>query len=328
MDSLLKRNGDNVRQFIKSLCFCKPEWIAREVLKASSHETYVETVSRSADTVHSVLNGWDACSLEQVYSRFCENKIRKLHLGACDILIDITEEDFYGKVEGLWFHPWTGKEGVKAHFQFLVCSVKCRNKKFPLAVCMLPMGSIIADKVAFLLESCKKAGLIIRTVLLDRGFYSADVLRELQEQEVFYLVFARRNASFNNMLEATKKSIMIEHELVLKKNKTKTKIQTNIALVKDVQDYDWVFATNLDLSGREIVKRYKIRWNIETDFRVQDEARIKSKSKRPEVRLFYFMIALLLLFVWNATQKNQLSFKKFIILLAESQIIDKKKMVA
>jgi len=323
----LKYNGDNVRQFIKSLCFCKPEWIASEVLKASSHETYVETVSHSADTVHSGLNDWYTCSLELVYSRLCENNVRKLHLGICDVCIDITEEDFYGKVKGLWFHPWTGKEGVKAHFKFMVCSVKHRNKKLPLAVVMLPLGSIISNKIAFLLESCKKAGLVIRTVLMDRGFYSADVLRELQEQEVFYLVFARRNALFNNMLESTQKSVMVEHEIVLNKNKTKTKIPTNIALVKNVQDYDWVFATNLNLTGREIVKRYRIRWNIETDFRVQDEARIKSKSKRPEVRLFYFLISCLLLFVWNATQKNQLSFKKFIISLSESQPTDQRKTI-
>lgn len=320
----MKCNGDIVRQFIKSLCFCKPKWIAREILKASSHETYVETVSHSADSVHAGLNDWDTSSLELVYSRLCGKIIRKLHLGICDVCIDITEEDFYGKIEGLWLHPWTGKEGIKAHFKFLVACVKYRNKKFPLAAVMLPIGSIIADKLAFLLESCRKAGLLIRTVLLDRGFYSADILRELQEQEVFYLVFARRNALFNSMLEATNNSVVVEHELVLRKNKTKTKIQTNIALVKNVQNYDWVFATNLNLSGREIVKRYRIRWNIETDFRVQDEARIKSKSKRPEVRLFYFLISCLLLFVWNATQKNHVTFKKFIIILAESQFIEQK----
>jgi hypothetical protein len=314
---------DDVRRFIKSLCFCNPERIAKELLNASSHETYVETVSKSADTIHLGLIDWNTVCLERVYSRFCENKIRKLHLGSCDVCIDITEEDFYGKIEGLWIHPWTGEAGVKGHFKFLVCSVKCRNNKFPIGAVMIHVGAVISDAIAFLLESCKTAGLCIRTVLLDRGFYSADILRELHEQDVFYLVFAKKSVLFKNMLESTKRSVVVEHELVLLKNKTKTRIPTSIALVKNINDYDWVFATNLDLSGREIVKRYRIRWNIETDFRVMDEARIKSKSKRAEVRLFYFLISCLLLFVWNATQKFCMTFKKFVIIQANSCLQNK-----
>ncbi len=312
----MKNNKADIKSLIKTLCFFNPEKVSRDLLTAGSHETYVETVSNSADTVHLGLNDWDPRSLEQVYSRFCENKIRKMHLGICDVIIDVTEEDFYGKIQGLWIHPWTGEKGVKGHYKFVVCSVKYRNRKFPVVVRLLSVGAIIADAIAFLLESCKRAGLLIRTVLLDRGFYSADVLRELQEQEVFYLVFAKKSNLFKNMLEGTKRSVKVEHELILNKNKTKQKIKTDIALVKNVCDYDWVFATNLEISGAELVKQYRVRWNIETDFRVQDEARIKSKSKRPEVRLFYFLISCLLLFVWNATQKFMVTFKKFVITMS------------
>lgn len=191
---------------------------------------------------------------------------------------------------------------------------------------MLRIGANIAEEIGILLDSCNKAGIHIREALLDRGFYSADVIRELQERELFYLVFARKNSLFKNMLEGTKKSIIVEHVMTLNKDKTKTKISTNIALVKKVKNDDWVFATNLDITSNEIVKRYSIRWNIETDFRVQDEARIKSKSKRSEVRLFYFIISLLLVFLWNQTQKYIVSFKKFVIKIAEKP--DDKKVFA
>jgi len=316
-----KKNKE-VKSLIKNLCFSHPQRITADLLNASSHETYVETVSSSADTVHYQLNEWDCCSLQTTYSRICEDKIRKLHLGICDVYVDITEEDFYGEVDSLWLHPWTGEKGVKAHFKFIVCSVRYRNRKFPIAIVMLSLGAIIADSLALLLESCKRAGISIRTVMLDRGFYSADVLRELKEQKVIYLVFAKRCALFNNMLASTKKSVIVEHELVLNKNKTKQKIQTNIVLVKNILGYDWTFATNLDIPGCRIVRRYRMRWNIETDFRVQDEARIKSKSKRPEVRLFYFMMSCLLLFTWNATQKFEMPFKRFVIESAKQHEID------
>jgi hypothetical protein len=286
-------------------------------VKAASHETYVESVDVTADTLHLSLNDWDVQNIEREYARICEHNIRKLHLGTCDISIDITEENFYGKTSSLWLHPWTGKDGVNSHFKFIVCSVKYRNRKYFIGARAVKVGAYVADEIGELLESCERAGLKIRTVLLDRGFYSADVIRELTEQSVIYLVFGKKSALFKNLLEATNKSVLIEHEMVLNRNKTKTKIPVVISLIKNVQGYDWIFATNLHLSGREIVKRYRIRWNIETDFRVHDEARIKSKSLRPEVRLFYFLVSSLLLFVWNATQKFNISFKKFIIRLED-----------
>ena len=284
--------------------------MTREVLDASRHETYVETVGCAADTLHLSLNDWSVQNIQREYARLCEHNIKKLRPGACDVSIDITDENFYGKNTSLWLHNWTGKDGVQAHFKFLVCQVKHRNKKYFIGVRMLHVGAYIADEIGELLESCRRAGLNIRTILLDRGFYSADNIRELSERNIKYIIFARKNHLFKNMLEGTNKTVFIEHEITLNRHKTKIKIPTEIALVKNVQGYDWVFATNLDLKGQDIVRRYRLRWNIETDFRVHDEAKIKSKSIRPEVRLFYFLIACILLFVWNATQKHKITFKK------------------
>jgi hypothetical protein len=310
--------------FIKSLCFCNYRGICENLLFASSHNTYVETISSSADTIHSTLDEWNISALQKEYERLCVHEIRKLHLGLCDIIIDITEEDFYGKTQGVWIVPWTKEKGVEGHFKFLVCSIKCGDRKFPIAVRMIRVGSIISQEVGAVLDACKTAGIHIRTVLMDRGFYAAEVLQELQNQDVEYIVFAKKSESFSNMLDSAEKSVTIEHEMVFSKHKTKYKIQTDIALVKNVLEYDWVFATNTQLAGKDIVKKYRIRWNIETDFRVQDEARIKTKSVKPNVRLFYFIIPLLIFFVWSATQKFKVSFKKFIITLSKTEIIKKK----
>lgn len=294
--------------FIKSLCFCNPKRIVEDIFEASSRITYVETISKSADSLHQNLDDWDVAALQQVYSRICENEIRKLHLGACKAFIDITEEDFYGDTQNFYLVPWTGEAGVKAHFKFIVCCVKYRNRKFPVAVRMIRLGSIISKEIGELLESCKRAGLNIKTVMLDRGFYSADNIRELTEQDIEYIVFAKKCDMFRSLLASTEKSRTIEYEMKSRKDKSILRVQTNIALVKNVRGYDWVFSTNTSLTGKEIVREYMLRvreymlrWNIETDFRIQDEARIKTKSTRPEVRLFYFLISCLILFVWNAT---------------------------
>jgi hypothetical protein len=310
--------------FIKSLCFCSPKRVVEALLEASSRIAYVETISQVADSLHKGLNDWDITSLQQNYCQITENEIRKLHLGACKAFIDITEEDFYGDTQSFYIVPWTGEAGVLGHFKFIVCCVKYRNRKFPIAVRMIRLGSIISKEIGELLESCKRAGLNIHTVMLDRGFYTADNIRELEARDVEYIVFAKKCDMFRSMLASTDTSGLLDYEMNSRKDKSILRVQTTIALVKDVKGYDWVFATNTGLTGKEIVREYMLRWNIETDFRVQDEARIKTKSTRPEVRLFYFLISCLLLFVWNATQKFVVSFKKFLINLSRTEIVKKR----
>lgn len=313
-----------ITHFIKSLCFCNPRRICENLLFASSHNTYVETVDNNADTLHKGLDDWDISSLQKEYERLCVHEIRKLHLGLCDIIIDITEEDFYGKTQGVWIIPWTKEKGVEAHFKFLVCSIKKGDRKYPIAVRMIRLGSIISEEVGAVLDVRKAAGIHINTVLMDRGFYAAEVLQELQNQEVEYIVFAKKSETFSNMLDSAEESTIIEHEMIFSKKKSKFKVKTNIALAKNVLGYDWVFATNTQLTGEDIVRKYRVRWNIETDFRVQDEARIKTKSIKPNIRLFYFIIPLLIFFVWKATQKSGITFKKFIITLSRTEIVKEK----
>lgn len=58
---------------------------------------------------------------------------------------------------------------------------------------------------------------------------------------------------------------------------------------------------------------YKKRWIIETQFRVQDEARIKCKSKEMKIRYFLFMFQQMLQTQWFCFYKKEVSFKEFLI---------------
>ena len=133
-----------------------------------------------------------------------------------------------------------------------------------------------------------------------------------------YLIFVPKKQLFKHMLEATRKSIVVKHEIKYCEDKSSHIAETNIALVKNVNEYDWCFATNLFLQdARRYVPLYRGRWNIETMFRVHDEAQIKSKSIKSIVRAFYFMISMLLVLLWNLYAKQDYTFKGFIMMLEE-----------
>ena len=155
--------------------------------------------------------------------------------------------------------------------------------------------------------------------MLDRGFYSGDIVDTLTLKDINYLIFVPKKELFKFMLEGTDKSVIIEHEIPYTKSKSSHKAKTLIALVKDVEKYDWVFASNIFFRKAEkYVELYKQRWNIETMFRVHDEARIKTKSKNPVIRLFYFMVSMFLLLIWNLYKKAEFSFKRFVIFMYEA----------
>ena len=71
---------------------------------------------------------------------------------------------------------------------------------------------------------------------------------------------------------------------------------------------------NLD----SIISQYKIRWRIETMFRVQDECRIKTKSKMIEVRYLLFADEQLIEVIRYLFYNTERSFKRFLIELSDA----------
>ena len=67
-----------------------------------------------------------------------------------------------------------------------------------------------------------------------------------------------------------------------------------------------------------IIAKHKFRWHIETMFRVQDECRIKTKSKDIRVRYFLFACEQLVESIWYLFYHEGVSFKKYLMEESES----------
>ncbi len=141
-----------------------------------------------------------------------------------------------------------------------------------------------------------------------------------------YLIFVPKNEKvkeeLGKMEESERKKITYEFKFY--KDKTTICGSTTMALLKKIFDtksekeFDWAFATDQEEINLDyIIPTYKGRWRIETGFRVQDEARIKSKSKDMKIRYFYFIYEQVLQLLWAIFYKNEMSFKAFIIEMYE-----------
>lgn len=308
-----------VKNFLKNLCINREE-VIEAIIKASSTNTYVETVNpRIADSLHLDLIKNYPETLTTEFFRFTKPLIIKQRLGSVTLIADITEDNFYGKSSGLYIHGWTGERGIVGKIRYLVVAILYRNQTIPFYLEILPVGAFKAESLGKAVEYCNSLGLKVKYITLDRGFYSGDVVDTLQLSKMKYLIFAPKNKFIKFALDKTKDDCIILHDIKYTKNKSTHYAISDHVLLHNHLGYDWAFATDINFDDlTKYVSLYKKRWNIETMFRVHDEAKIKSKSIRSVVRLFYFIISMLLLLVWNLYFKEKITFKGFVIQTFES----------
>lgn len=242
------------------------------------------------------------------------------------IAIDTHYEPFYGESTGLWIHSYKPKKGCKGSYKFITVSGVIGNARFTLLALPVRRGAYTEELVEELIKEAKK-NFRIKLVLLDRGFYSGNVVEALEGLKVRYILFAPKNKKNKRFLRETSdfSHRYLRHKLPLRKFKTKGEIKVKLLVIKDFIDmtnwiiYDWIFATNLaNTTALTYVKLYKQRWGIETAYRMFGRIQIVTTSTNHVVRYFLFIVVVLLYNLWkfyNLIAESIVSFKTFVYYL-------------
>ena len=295
-------------------------------MEASAHNTYVETIGDKADTLYRRIKDSPISMTTNAYLNYIKRLSSKLKLNEKEVILafDYTDEDFYGEVQGFDIHGWTGKDAITGHFKFLTCSIISDDipEKIPLVSIPIMIGhyksSVILHCLTLINEYIGK----IKLILFDRGFYDKDLMYELTAMKYPYLIFLPKSKDKKEILYPMKmgEQVAIYNDFTVNKDKNNYHGENILIFLKQIYDprsdnnYDWVFATNLEsILLEEIIITYKKRWRIETQFRVQDEAKIKSKSTEMKIRYFLFIFEQMLQTIWICFYKDESTFKDFLI---------------
>ena len=300
------------------------------IVESSAYNTYVETIGNKADTLYRRISESPISMTTHAYLNYIKRLSAKLKLNEKEVVLafDYTEEDFYGDVQGFDIHGWTGKDAVTGHFKFITCSIISDDipEKIPLISVPIIIGHYKSSVILHCLSLIKDYIGKINLIVFDRGFYDKDLMYELTKLNYPYLIFVPKHKDKKEILYPMKieEQIAIYNEFTVNKNKSKYLGENILIFLKQIYDprseknYDWVFATNVEeVLLENLVITYKKRWRIETQFRVQDEAKIKCKSKDMKIRYFLFMFEQMLQTIWICFYKDEASFKEFIIELAK-----------
>jgi hypothetical protein len=289
--------------------------ISYYLAKVSKCNSYVETLGKHADSLHKWIKSSYEEDFLEAFLTEVSHAIKKIRISIADLAIDVTPESFYGKTRNLHTINCEKNKKHSAEFRFVNCHLINKGRQIPVACLPVRYGNTISQTIK-LIAICNNVFRRIRSIRFDRGFYSSDLIYFLKCHQIKYLIFVpKRGNVLKEYLNSTEKFSIFQHNLMLNKNKRKYLVQTNILACKDVCDYDWLFTTNIKFkSAEECVYFYKRRWQIETNFRVEDEAKIKSKSCNYMIRYFYHLCSALFRLCWIIFKRTKVyvQFKKFL----------------
>lgn len=259
-----------------------------------------------ADTLHyRIEQDTDVNALMSAFLSLTKRQLRKLKGRKAIVIIDYTCEPFFGKTQSDWVHGYRPASGSRGCYKFLAASVVVENQRY--FVYAKPV-STIADETFELwqmLAHLHSLGIKPKVVLMDRGLArDAENLALLHDLGISYLGLYPKYRNIKKIVAEMKRSF------INRKFKVKG-VPTRLVIGKE--KFVWVFVTDMEFAEfQKYLHLYKKRWNIETGFRMQDEARVKTKSIDIRVRYFLFLAAMLLYNIWKSLVVK-VPFKRFVV---------------
>jgi len=234
------------------------------------------------------------------------------------IAIDLTLIPYHGQphqnVEEIYrSNP---KSGTTHFHAYATAAVVHKGHRYTVALLRVEKGAKMKEVVRRLLSIVRSRGVKIRYLLLDKGFFSVAVITYLKRACVGFIIPAmargrkpqgRKKTTGLHALRK-KKNGYYRHTLTGKvggkprssrvticvASKSYTHKKTGKRRTKKLLYVVW----KVRLTPRKIREMYRTRFGIETSYRQMHEARIKTCTRDPRLRLLFVGIALVLRNVW------------------------------
>ena len=283
----------------------------RRLRDAPCEETYANALYANLFCLEELKRKVNAAFVDHLPRPLRRPRKRPLRLG-----VDLTLLPYYGQhsLESREIYRSQAKRGTNSFFAYATAYLVLQGQRFTLAVTPVMRSECLKEVLQELLLLVSKAGLKPGLLLLDRGFYSVAVIRYLQRARRPFLmpvVCHGRKAdhpkgpSGSNVFKQEKKSGWFRHTLKDGK-KDKATVWICVKRARWVDRHGrrksdtWVYAY-WGITPRRVdwVKEtYRKRFGIETSYRQMNQCRIRTTTKKFNVRFLYVAIGLLLRNLW------------------------------
>jgi putative transposase len=208
------------------------------------------------------------------------------------------------------------KAGTSHFHAYATAYVVLRGQRFTVALTAVARGEPLKGVVQRLLRQAGGVGVRPRLLLLDRGFFAVDVVRYLQAARYPFLMPAvvrgrkpddPRGPSGTRVFAAMRRGGWFAYRMTGGARREKTaRVSICVACRNYRGKWDrhgrqtWVYAC-WGVEGRScpwVRDTYRTRFGIESSYRQMNQARGRTSTRRPELRLLYAGLALVLRNEW------------------------------
>ena len=265
----------------------------------------------SDEWFRSILSSVDEKELIQVFATVVSlqlgelNRLGLLPRDGLVIAIDMHLIPRYDRIRGPHLTRSRGKNGTTYFERYI--TVQCVNAGSRLILGALPVPALesASKMVRGMIDLCDREGVRIKLALLDRGFFSTDIIDTLNDLKVNYLMpcsntygvvealneFAagsRESVSENSITNSDGRSA--PYTMIITDRKKREKRSAD-----DPKDRYIGFATSMQWVD---VAHYALRWGIETGYAKIEAMRAKTRSRNTGARLFCFIYSLMTFNAW------------------------------
>jgi putative transposase len=232
------------------------------------------------------------------------------------LAIDLTLLPYHGEFlrDANEVYRGPAKDGTSHFHAYATAYVIRKGQRYTVALAYVRKGDDLAGVVQDLLRQAAKAGLRPRYLLLDRGFYQVSVVRYLQAARCPFLMPAPgkgrkadhpQGPSGTRVFHLRKRSGWSRYTLTAGNGRKAT-----VSICVKCRNYGgqwkrhgrqalvYAYWGLSPASGQWGYATYRLRFGIETTYRHLREARVRTCTRDPLLRLLYVGIALILRNVW------------------------------
>lgn len=261
----------------------------------------------------------DLNSLESDLNAALQSRIPDgIQKGKNKIAIDFNLIPYYGEpspLEEPYIYRSQAKSGTCSFYAYATLYVIKKNQRVTLAIKAVRQQDTLVAVITYLLALIKPNTFKIERLLLDREFFCVPVIRWLQALDIPFempaiirgkhggtrqLIRGRRSYKTTYTLNSDKYgSVTFQVWIVCTYKKGKRRAHGREFFVYAVY--------NIKLSLYSIHDDYRLRFGIESSYRMKNQCRIKTTIKNPTIRFLFIALAFLIINIWISLLWHHLS---------------------
>lgn len=243
------------------------------------------------------------------------NKAIQAHLpprivkGKQSIAIDFNLIPYYGKPapgEEPYIVRSQAKAGTCSFYAYATVYVIRKNKRVTIAIISVRHDETNVSVITRLLDKISGLNLRIKSLYIDRGFFSVPIIRWLKALGISFVmpvIVRGKNGGTRQLLRGGRSykttytmhspeygSVTFDVWVVCVYSKGK--------YGKHGIEYFAYAVCELPMSLRAVHKAYRKRFGIETSYRLKNQCRIRTTTKNPVIRLLFMGIAYIIKDIW------------------------------